>query len=107
MKTLKTLENTYQVLYAISAAIVLFVLIGVIAGCRKPILFWILAFDALLIVIASILSYCAFRIEDKLSKKADMEYWNRLIANAEREEDEEAYIQQKLEAIRRARKEKL
>ena len=106
MKTLKTLENTYQALYAISAAIVLFVLIGVIAGCREPILFWVLAFDAILVIVAFILSYIAFKIEVKLSKKANMEYWNRLIANAEREEDEEAYIQQKLEAIRRARKEK-
>lgn len=106
MKTLKTLENTYQALYAISATIVLFVFVGVISGCAKPILFWVMAFAALLVVIAFILSYCAFKIEVKLSKKADMEYWNRLIANAEREEDEEAYIQQKLEAIRRARKEK-
>ena len=42
----------------------------------------------------------------KILKKEESEYWNRLIANAEREEDEEAFIQKKLEAIRRARKEK-
>lgn len=107
MKTLKILENTYQALYVISAAIVLFVFVGVISGCAKPILFWALSFATLLVIVGFILSYCAFKIEVKLSKKADMEYWNRLIANAEREEDEEAYIQKKLEAIRRARKEKL
>lgn len=106
MKTLKTLENTYQVLYMISAALVLIGFIGTIIGCIESILFWVLAFSALFAVAAFILSYCAFKIEVKLYKKADMEYWNRLIANAEREEDEEAYIQQKLEAIRRARKEK-
>lgn len=107
MKTLKTLENTYQALYAISAAIVWFVLIGVISGCTKPILFWVLVIAAIIDIVAFILSYIAFKIEVGLSKKADVEYWNRLIVNAEREEDEEAYIQQKLEAIRRARKEKL
>ena len=57
-------------------------------------------------IAAFVIDCCVYNIKKKILKKEESEYWNRLISNAEREEDEEAFIQKKLEAIRRARKEK-
>lgn len=106
MNTLRFLKSTSSVLFIISTGIILIAFIGVIVGCANPVLLWALGFATFLSIVAFIIDFCIYNIKMKLLKKSESEYWNRLIANAEREEDEEAFIQQKLEAIRRARKEK-
>ena len=106
MKTLRFLENTSNALFIISTGIILIAFIGVMVGCTNVVLLYFLGFAVALSLAAFIIDCCIYNIETKLLKKSESEYWNRLIANAEREEDEEAFIQQKLKAIRRARKEK-
>ena len=97
MKNLRFLENASNVLYIIATAIILIAFIGVL---------WALGLALVLSIAAFVIDCCNYRIKIKILKKEESSYWNRLIANAEREEDEEAFIQKKLEAIRRARKEK-
>ena len=106
MKTLRFLKNTSGALFIISTGIILIAFIGVITGSTNPIFLWILALAVFMSIAAFVIDCCIYNIKMKLLKKSESEYWNRLIANAEREEDEEAFIQKKLEAIRRARKEK-
>ena len=106
MKTLRFLENTSNALFIISTGIILIAFIGVMVGCTNVVLLYFLGFAVTLSLAAFIIDCCIYNIKMKLLKKSESEYWNRLITNAEREEDEEAFIQQKLEAIRRARKEK-
>lgn len=106
MKTLRFLENTSNALFIISTGIVLIAFIGVITGCTNVVLLYALGLAVVLSLAAFIIDCCIYNIKMKLLKKSESEYWNRLIANAECEEDEEAFIQKKLEAIRRARKEK-
>ena len=106
MKNLRFLENTSNALFIISTGIILIAFIGVMTGCANVVLLYFLGFAVALSIAAFVIDCCVYNIEMKLLKKSESEYWNRLIANAEREEDEEAFIQKKLEAIRRARKEK-
>ena len=106
MKNLRFLENTSSALYIISNGIVLIAFIGVMTGCTSPILLGVLGLATFLSIAAFVIDCCVHNIKMKILKKEESEYWNRLISNAEREEDEEAFIQKKLEAIRRARKEK-
>lgn len=106
MKTLRFLENTSNALFIISTGIVLIAFIGVMTGCTNAVLLYALGLAVVLSLAAFIIDCCIYNIKMKLLKKSESEYWNRLIANAECEEDEEAFIQKKLEAIRRARKEK-
>ena len=106
MKNLRFFENTSNALYIISTAIILMAFIGVMAGSTNPILLWALGFALALSIAAFVIDCCNYNIKMKILKKEESEYWNRFIANAEREEDEEAFIQKKLEAIQRARKEK-
>ena len=106
MKNLRFLENASNTLYIVATAIILIAFVGVMAGSTNPIFLWALGFALVLSIAAFIIDCCNYRIKMKILKKEESEYWNRLIANAEREEDEEAFIQKKLEAIRRARKEK-
>ena len=106
MKTLRFLENASNALFIISTGIVLIAFIGVITGCTNVVLLYALGLAVVLSLAAFIIDCCIYNIRMKLLKKSESEYWNRLIANAECEEDEEAFIQKKLEAIRRARKEK-
>ena len=106
MKTLRFLENTSNALFIISTGIVLIAFIGVITGCANVVLLYALVLAVFMSIAAFIIDCCIYNIRMKLLKKSESEYWNRLIANAEREEDEEAFIQKKLEAIRCARKEK-
>ena len=106
MKNLRFLENTSNALFIISTGIILIAFVGVMVGCANVVLLYVLGFAVALSLAAFIIDCCIYSIETKLLKKSESEYWNRLIANAECEEDEEAFIQKKLEAIRRARKEK-
>ena len=106
MKNLRFFENTSNALYIIATAIILIAFVGVMAGSANPMLLWALGFALVLSIAAFVIDCCNYNIKMKILKKEESEYWNRLISNAEREEDEEAFIQQKLEAIRRARKEK-
>lgn len=106
MKTLRFLENTSNALFIISTGIILIAFISILAGCTNVLLLYALGLAVALSIAAFIIDCCIYSIKMKLLKKSESEYWNRLIANAEREEDEEAFIQKKLEAIRRARKEK-
>lgn len=104
MNTLRFLKNTSNALFVISTGIILIAFIGVVAGCTNPVLLCALGLSTFLSIVAFIIDCCIYNIKMKILKKEESSYWNRLIANAEREEDEEAFIQQKLEAIRRARK---
>lgn len=106
MKSLRFFKNTSNVLYIIATAMILIAFISLIVGCTSPMFLWALGFALVLSIAAFVIDCCIYNIEMKILKKEESEYWNRLIANAEREEDEEAFIQKKLEAIRRARKEK-
>ena len=106
MNTLRFLENASSALFIISTGIILIAFIGVITGSTNPIFLGILALAVFMSIAAFVIDCCVYNIKMKILKKEESEYWNRLIANAEREEDEEAFIQKKLEAIRRARKEK-
>lgn len=106
MKTLRFLENTSNALFVISTGVILIAFVGVLVGCTNVVLLYFLGFAVVLSIAAFIIDCCVYNIKTKLLKKSESEYWNRLIANAECEEDEEAFIQKKLEAIRRARKEK-
>ena len=106
MKNLRFLENSSSALFIISTGMILIGFIGVLTGCTSPILLGVLGLATFLSIAAFIIDCCIYNIKTKILKKEEFEYWNRLIANAEREEDEEAFIQKKLEAIRRARKEK-
>ena len=106
MKNLSFLENTSNALFIISTGIMLIAFVGVMVGCTNVVLLYFLGFAVALSLAAFIIDCCIYNIKTKLLKKSESEYWNRLIANAECEEDEEAFIQKKLEAIRRARKEK-
>ena len=106
MKTLRFLENTSNALFIISTGIILIAFIGAMTGCTNVVLLYFLGFAVALSIAAFVIDCCTYSIKVKLLKKSESEYWNRLIANAECEEDEEAFIQKKLEAIRRARKEK-
>lgn len=106
MKNLRFLENTSSALYIISNGIVLIAFIGVMTGFANVVLLFTLVLAVFMSIAAFIIDCCIYNIKTKILKKEESEYWNRLIANAEREEDEEAFIQKKLEAIRRARKEK-
>ena len=106
MKNLRFLENTSSALFIISTGIILIAFIGIIIGCTNIMLLYALGLAMVLSIAAFIIDCCVYNIKTKILKKEETEYWNRLIANAEREEDEEAFIQKKLEAIRRARKEK-
>ena len=106
MKTLRFLENTSNALFIISTSIILIAFIGIIIGCTNVVLLYFLGLAMVLSIAAFIIDCCVYNIKTKILKKEETEYWNRLIANAECEEDEEAFIQKKLEAIRRARKEK-
>ena len=106
MKTLRFLENTSNALFIISTGIILIAFIGIVIGCTNMMLLYALGLAMVLSITAFIIDCCVYNIKTKLLKKSESEYWNRLITNAECEEDEEAFIQKKLEAIRRARKEK-
>ena len=106
MKNLRFLENSSSALFIISTGMILIGFVGVLTGCISPILLGVLGLAIFLSIAAFIIDCCVYNIKMKILKKEESEYWNRLIANAEREEDEEAFIQKKLEAIRRARKEK-
>lgn len=106
MKNLKFLDNASNALYIIATAIILISFIGAMAGSTNPMILGALGLALVLSIAAFAIDFCNYRIKMKILKKEESEYWNRLIANAEREEDEEAFIQKKLEAIRRARKEK-
>ena len=106
MKTLRFLENTSSALFVISTGIILMAFVGIMSGCTNVVLLYALGLAVALNLAAFVIDCCIYNIKMKLLKKSESEYWNRLIANAEREEDEEAFIQKKLEAIRRARKEK-
>ena len=106
MKNLSFLENASNALYIIATAIILIAFIGVMAGSANPMILWALGLALVLSIAAFVIDCCVYDIKMKILKKEESEYWNRLISNAEREEDEEAFIQKKLEAIRRARKEK-
>ena len=106
MKTLRFLENTSNALFIISTGMILIGFVGVLTGCTSPILLGVLGLATFLSIAAFVIDCCVYNIKMKILKKEESEYWNRLISNAEREEDEEAFIQKKLEAIRRARKEK-
>ena len=106
MKNLRFLENTSSALYIISNGIVLIAFIGVMTGCANVVLLFILVLAVFMSIAAFIIDCCIYNIKTKILKKEESEYWNRLIANAEREEDEEAFIQKKLEAIRRERSER-
>ena len=106
MKNLRFLENTSSALFIISTGMILIGFAGVLTGCTSPILLGVLGLATFLSIAAFVIDCCVYNIKTKILKKEESEYWNRLIANAEHEEDEEAFIQKKLEAIRRARKEK-
>ena len=106
MKNLRFLDNASSALYIIATAIILIAFVGVMAGSTNPMILWALGFALVLSIAAFVIDCCTYIIKKKILKKEESEYWNRLISNAEREEDEEAFIQKKLEAIRRARKEK-
>ena len=106
MKTLRFLENTSNALFIISTGMILIGFVGVLTGCTSPILLGVLGLATFLSIAAAVIDCCVYNIKTKILKKEESEYWNRLISNAEREEDEEAFIQKKLEVIRRARKEK-
>ena len=106
MKNLRFLENASSALYIISNGIILIAFIGVMTGFANVVLLCALVLAVFMSIAAFVIDCCIYNIRMKLLKKSESEYWNRLIANAEREEDEEAFIQKKLEAIRRARKEK-
>lgn len=106
MKNLRFLDNASSALYIIATAIILIAFVGVMAGSTNPMIVWALGLALVLSIAAFVIDCCTYNIKVKLLKKSESEYWNRLISNAEREEDEEAFIQKKLEAIRRARKEK-
>lgn len=106
MKNLRFLDNASNALYIIATAIILIAFVGVMTGSTNPMILWALGFALVLSIAAFVIDCCTYNIKKKILKKEESEYWNRLISNAEREEDEEAFIQKKLEAIRRARKEK-
>lgn len=106
MKTLRFLENASNALFIISTGMILIGFVGVLTGCTSPIFLVVLGLAVFMSIAAFVIDCCVYNIKMKILKKEESEYWNRLIANAEREEDEEAFIQKKLEAIRRARKEK-
>lgn len=106
MKNLRFLDNACSALYIIATAIILIAFVGVMAGSTNPMILWALGFALVLSIAAFVIDCCTYNIKKKILKKEESEYWNRLISNAEREEDEEAFIQKKLEAIQRARKEK-
>ena len=106
MKSLRFLENTSSALYIISNGIVLIAFIGVMTGFANVVLLCALVLAVFMSIAAFIIDCCIYNIKTKILKKEESEYWNRLIANAEREEDEEAFIQKKLEVTRRERKEK-
>lgn len=106
MKNLRFLENASSALYIIATAIILIAFVGVMAGSTNPMIVWALGLALVLSIAAFVIDCCTYNIKKKILKKEESEYWNRLISNAEREEDEEAFIQKKLEAIRCARKEK-
>lgn len=106
MKNLRFLENASNALFIISTGMILIGFVSVLTGCTSPILLVVLGLAVFMSITAFIIDCCVYNIKMKILKKEESEYWNRLIANAEREEDEEAFIQKKLEAIRRARKEK-
>ena len=106
MKNLRFLENASNALYIIATAIILIAFVGAMAGSTNPMILGALGLALVLSIAAFVIDYCNYRIKMKILKKEESEYWNRLIANAKRKEDEEAFVQKKLEAIRRARKEK-
>lgn len=106
MKNLRFLDNASNALYIIATAIILIAFVGVMAGSTNPMIVWALGLALVLSIAAFVIDCCTYSIKVKILKKEESEYWNRLISNAEREEDEEAFIQKKLEAIQRARKEK-
>ena len=106
MKNLRFLENTSSALYIISNGILLIAFIGVMTGFANVVLLCALVLAVFMSIAAFIIDCCIYNIKTKILKKEESEYWNRLIANAEREEDEEAFIQKKLEVTRRERKEK-